>query len=41
MTNYESHKCANCGDEIVTPNTNEILHPECAAFRLIANILKK
>jgi hypothetical protein len=37
--NYESHPCSVCGDTIVSPRTNEI-HPECGAFRLIANILK-
>jgi hypothetical protein len=37
--NYESHPCDVCGDTIVSPRTKEI-HPECGAFRLIADILK-
>jgi hypothetical protein len=40
VTNYQSHSCAVCGDKIYSPNDNEI-HPECGAFRLIADILKK
>lgn len=38
-TDYESHDCALCGDTIVSPNKREI-HPECGAFRLIADILR-
>jgi hypothetical protein len=37
--NYESHPCEVCGDTIVSPRAKEI-HPECGAFRLIADILK-
>jgi hypothetical protein len=40
MTNYDNHKCAVCGDILYSPRANEI-HPECGAFRLIADILKK
>jgi hypothetical protein len=37
--NYDSHPCDVCGDTITSPNTREI-HPECGAFRLIADILR-
>lgn len=37
--NYDSHPCDVCGDTITSPRAREI-HPECGAFRLIADILR-